>query len=159
MRMSKTSLHRDIKPENILLSRGQAVVADFGIARAVSEAGGDRITATGQSVGTPAYMSPEQALGEPAIDGRSDIYSLGCVIYETLSGDPPFRAPTLQAMIARRLAESPPHLASGSSAVDDAVRRALATQPVDRFATATELAHALVATAQTSADTGSTMIS
>ncbi len=145
-------VHRDIKPENILLSRGQALVADFGIARAVSEAGDARMTVTGHSLGTPAYMSPEQALGESEIDGRSDIYSLGCVIYEMLTGQPPFVAATLQAMIARRLAEPPPPLPSVPAAVAAAVRRSLSTQPVDRFATAAELAQALVLSAAAKAD-------
>jgi TolB-like protein/Tfp pilus assembly protein PilF len=137
-------VHRDIKPENIMLSRGQALVADFGIARAVSAAGGERITATGLSLGTPAYMSPEQALGEDTVDGRSDIYSLGCVIYEMISGDVPFVAPTVQALIARRLSEPPPVLAGAPADVASAVRRSMATEPSERFATAAELARALV---------------
>ncbi|NJD10595.1 MAG: serine/threonine protein kinase, partial [Gemmatimonadetes bacterium] len=103
-------VHRDIKPENILLARGQPFVADFGIARAVSAAAGERLTATGVSVGTPAYMSPEQVLGEDVVDARSDVYSLGCVIYEMLSGAPPFSGPTVQASLAKRLTGPPPHL-------------------------------------------------
>jgi serine/threonine protein kinase len=95
-------VHRDVKPENILLSRGQPFVTDFGIARAVQAAGGERLTATGLAIGTPAYMSPEQALGDEALDARSDVYSLGCVIYELLVGEPPFSGATVQALIARR---------------------------------------------------------
>src|SRR5881227_369957 len=94
-------VHRDIKPENILLSGGEAVVADFGIARALTAAGGDNLTTIGLAVGTPTYMSPEQAAGVAQLDGRSDIYSLGCVLYEMLAGEPPFTGPTAQAIIAR----------------------------------------------------------
>jgi eukaryotic-like serine/threonine-protein kinase len=86
-------VHRDVKPENILLSDGQALVADFGIAKAVGEVGGERLTGTGITVGTPAYMSPEQAGGDSHVDGRSDLYSLGCVLYEMLAGEPPFPGP------------------------------------------------------------------
>src|SRR5437667_283222 len=102
-------VHRDIKPENILLQEGRAVVADFGIGKAVSAAaqGATAITRTGVTVGTPAYMSPEQAAGEQAIDGRSDIYSLGCVLYEMLAGAPPFTGPTAQAVIAAHLTTPP----------------------------------------------------
>ena len=94
-------VHRDIKPANIMLSGGHAVVADFGIARAVSEAGGEKITQTGMAVGTPTYMSPEQAAGEERLDGRSDVYALGCVLYEMLVGQPPFTGPNAQSIIAR----------------------------------------------------------
>ena len=87
-------VHRDIKPDNILFSSGHAVVTDFGIARAVDAAGGSQLTATGMAIGTPAYMSPEQAAGEPDVDGRTDLYSLGCVLYEMLAGEPPFTGPT-----------------------------------------------------------------
>ena len=93
-------VHRDIKPDNILLESGHAVVADFGIARAVSTAGSERLTATGLAIGTPIYMSPEQAGGETELDGRTDIYALGAVLYEMLSGRPPFQGPTYQALIA-----------------------------------------------------------
>ena len=141
-------IHRDIKPENILLSRGQPFVTDFGIARAVSVAAGERLTQTGVAVGTPAYMSPEQALGEDSLDARSDVYSLGCVIYEMLSGCPPFSGNTVQALIARRLAGPPPHLTTVPAAVDEVVRRSLATAPQDRFATAQALADALVEAAR-----------
>jgi len=101
---SQGLIHRDIKPENVLLSAGEAVVADFGIARAVSAAGGERLTETGLAVGTPAYMSPEQAAGESEVDARSDLYSLGCVLYEMLAGDAPYTASTPQALIAKKLA-------------------------------------------------------
>jgi serine/threonine protein kinase len=141
-------VHRDIKPENILLSRGQPFVTDFGIARAVSVAGTERLTATGLAIGTPAYMSPEQALGEGTVDARSDIYSLGCVIYEMLAGAPPFAGPTVQALIAKRLAGPPPHLTTVSTSLDGVVRKSLATAPQDRFATAIALADALVEAAR-----------
>src|SRR5438034_360291 len=100
-------IHRDLKPENILLHEGQPLVADFGIALAVSNAGGNRITQTGLSLGTPQYMSPEQATGDRAIDGRTDVYSLGAVLYEMLTGDPPHLGSTAQAIIARVLTERP----------------------------------------------------
>jgi tetratricopeptide (TPR) repeat protein len=139
-------IHRDIKPENILLSAGEAVVADFGIARAVSAAGGEKLTETGLAVGTPAYMSPEQAAGERDLDGRSDIYALGCVLYEMLAGEPPFTGPTAQAILAKRLSEPVPHLGTLRDvppALERAVTRALAKAPVDRFATATQFSAAL----------------
>src|SRR3982751_5385931 len=103
-------IHRDLKPENILLQSGQPVIADFGIALAVSNAGGNRITQTGLSLGTPAYMSPEQATGDRVIDGRSDIYSLGAILYEMLVGAPPHVASTAQAIIAKVLTERPPNV-------------------------------------------------
>ena len=103
-------VHRDIKPENIMLSGGHAIVADFGIARAVSAAGGDKLTETGLAIGTPAYMSPEQASGTGHVDRRSDIYSLGCVLYEMLAGQPPFTGPTAQAILARHSLDSVPRL-------------------------------------------------
>ncbi|HSW29683.1 MAG TPA: protein kinase [Longimicrobiales bacterium] len=141
-------VHRDIKPENILLSRSQPFVTDFGIARAVSAAGAERLTRTGIGIGTPAYMSPEQAFGEPTVDARSDIYSLGCVIYEMLSGAPPFTGSTVEALLARRLMGPPPHLTDVPAPVDEVVRKSLATQPQDRFATAVALADALVEAAR-----------
>jgi serine/threonine protein kinase len=101
-------IHRDIKPENILLHDGQALVADFGIALAVSAAGSDRLTETGLSIGTPQYMSPEQAMGDRALDARSDIYSLGCTVYEMLAGDPPYTGSTAQAIVAKVITEKPP---------------------------------------------------
>jgi serine/threonine protein kinase len=100
-------VHRDIKPDNILLQAGQALVADFGIALAVSQAGGSRLTETGLSLGTPHYMSPEQATGDRAIDARSDIYALGCVLYEMLAGEPPHLGNTVQAVVAKILTEEP----------------------------------------------------
>ena len=100
-------VHRDIKPETILLQDGQALVADFGIALAVQQAGGERLTQTGLSLGTPQYMSPEQAMGERTIDARSDIYALGAVAYEMLAGEPPFTGPTVQAIVARLVSEQP----------------------------------------------------
>ena len=140
-------IHRDIKPENILLSGGTAIVADFGIALAITEAGGGRITETGISLGTPAYMSPEQAMGEKTITGRSDIYSLGATTYEMLSGEPPFTGPTVQAIVSRIITEEPRPLSaqrrSVPSNVAAAVGKALEKLPADRFATAHEFAEAL----------------
>ena len=139
-------IHRDIKPENILLEDGQAVVADFGIARALHAAGSAKLTETGVAVGTVAYMSPEQATGEQ-FDGRSDIYSLGCVLYEMLAGEPPFTGPTAQVVTARRLAGSVPSLHAVRDSVprqiEQAIGKALAKLPADRFATAAEFADAL----------------
>jgi len=97
-------VHRDIKPENLLLAGGEVYVADFGIAKALLDTGGERLTSTGLALGTPAYMSPEQAMGQP-VDGRTDQYSLAGVLYEMLAGEPPFTGPTAQAVVARRLAE------------------------------------------------------
>ena len=105
-------LHRDIKPENILLESGHALLADFGIARAIDAAKADRMTQTGIALGTPAYMSPEQAAGATSLDARSDLYSLGCVMYETLAGEPPFTGPSVQAVIAARFTETPPSVTS-----------------------------------------------
>ena len=140
-------VHRDIKPENILLHDGSAIVADFGIALAVTQAGGARITQTGLSLGTPGYMSPEQAMGERTITARSDIYSLGAVTYEMLSGEPPFTGPTVQAVVARVMTEEPRPLTaqrrSVPAHVDAAVGRALEKVPADRFATAHEFGEAL----------------
>ena len=141
-------VHRDIKPENILLSDGQALVADFGIARAVGAEGS--LTQTGMTVGTPAYMSPEQASGERNIDGRADVYALGAVLYELLAGEPPFSGPSAQAIITRALTETPRPLSAIRSAVSPslqaAVTKALARTPADRFPTASEFAKALGAT-------------
>ncbi|HET6579836.1 MAG TPA: protein kinase, partial [Gemmatimonadales bacterium] len=144
-------IHRDIKPENLLLTRdGSTLVADFGIARALG-AGDEKLTETGLAVGTPAYMSPEQAAGERNLDARTDIYSLGTVLYEMLAGETPFAGPTAQAMIARRLTEAPPSLGrvreSVPEPVDRTVQRALARTPADRFATAGQFAAALAAPA------------
>ena len=140
-------IHRDIKPENILLHDGSAIVADFGIALAVTQAGGARMTQTGLSLGTPSYMSPEQAMGERTITARSDIYSLGAVAYEMLSGEPPFTGPTVQAIVARVMTEEPRSLTlqrrSVPPHVDAAVSRALEKLPADRFASAREFLDAL----------------
>ena len=141
-------IHRDIKPENILLHEGEAILTDFGIALAVSEAGGDRLTGTGLSLGTPSYMSPEQAAGDRNIDARSDIYALGAVTYEMLAGEPPVTGASAQAMIAKLMTERPTPLCvlrdTVPAAVNTAVMRALAKAPVDRFATARAFADALV---------------
>ncbi len=139
-------IHRDIKPENILLHDGSALVADFGIALAVSTAG-SRMTETGMSLGTPHYMSPEQAMGEREISARSDVYALGCITYEMLVGEPPFTGPTAQAIIARVMTEEPRALTgqrkSIPPSVEAAVFTALEKLPADRFATAAEFAAAL----------------
>src|SRR5262245_33089237 len=142
-------VHRDIKPENILLHEGAALVADFGIGKAMSEGGST--TQTGMAIGTPAYMSPEQASGESGIDGRSDLYSLGCVLYEMLTGEPPFTGPTPQAIIAKRFVSPIPRVRTTRDVpqeVDEAVNRALSRTPVDRFPTAAEFAEALRAMAR-----------
>src|SRR2546429_6145695 len=140
-------VHRDTKPENILLESGEAVVADFGIARAITAAGGDKLTQTGIAIGTPLYMSPEQAAGGGAIDGRSDVYSLGCVLYEMLAGHPPFSGGTAQAILARHTVDPVPPLrtarATVPTAVEQALGRALAKLPADRYATALQFAEAL----------------
>src|SRR5881396_2287766 len=141
-------VHRDIKPENVMLSGGTAVVADFGIARAVTAAGDEhQLTQTGTVIGTPAYMSPEQATGNAEIDGRSDQYSLACVVYEMLVGEPPFTGPTAQAVIARHSLDmvSPPSIVRSTipDATEDAILRALSKVPADRFATAALYAEAL----------------
>jgi serine/threonine-protein kinase len=139
-------VHRDIKPENILLAAGHAVVSDFGIARAVDNAVGNRLTQTGITLGTPAYMSPEQATGE-VVDARSDLYSLGCLLYEMLTGQVPFPAATPSRVLARRLTENAPAARDLRPTVppllDEAVRRCLARNPADRFSSAEELHRAL----------------
>ena len=133
-------VHRDIKPENILLVGGQALVSDFGIARSISAAGGEKLTATGVSVGTPMYMSPEQGAGYGEVDGRSDVYSLGCVLYEMLAGEPPFTGPTAESVLHQHLAAEPPRISAIRDTVPPAlaavIRRALAKVPADRFPTA-----------------------
>ena len=148
-------IHRDIKPENILLEDGQALVADFGIARAASAMGEGKLTSTGVSLGTPTYMSPEQGMADPNLDGRSDIYSLGCVLYEMLAGQPPFTGRTTQALIARHSLDQVPSLSivrqSIPEDVEDAVLRALEKVPADRFSTAAEFADALRACQNTGA--------
>ena len=155
-------IHRDIKPENILLHDGQPVVADFGIALAVSVAGGTRITETGLSLGTPHYMSPEQATADRELDARSDIYSLGCVLYEMLGGEPPHTGPTVQSIIAKVLTDEPRRVRLVRSTVpphvEEAVHRALAKLPADRFGTAQQFADALARpTMQLVAPTGPTI--
>jgi len=137
-------IHRDIKPENILLHEGNAMVADFGIGKAMS--GVASVTRTGLAIGTPAYMSPEQASGEQDIDGRSDIYGLGCVLYEMLTGEVPFTGPTAQAIMSKRFLSPVPHVKAMRDVpegLDQVVTRALARTPVDRFATAGQFAEAL----------------
>jgi serine/threonine-protein kinase len=140
-------VHRDIKPENILLESGHAVVADFGIARAISAAGGDRLTETGLAVGTVAYMSPEQAAGSQDLDGRSDLYSLGCVLFEMLAGQTPFTAPTVEAVVRQHLTAEAPGITALRPAVPGwvaaAVARALAKTPADRFSPVALFAEAL----------------
>ena len=140
-------VHRDIKPENILLHDGHALVADFGIALAVEQAGGSRMTQTGLSLGTPAYMAPEQAMGERSVDARADIYALGAVTYEMLAGEPPFTGPTAQAILAQVITAEPRSLTtqrrSVPASVDAAVRTSLEKLPADRFASAKEFADAL----------------
>ncbi len=142
-------IHRDIKPENILLSGGHALVADFGIARVLGQAGSERLTATGMAVGTAAYMSPEQATGASQIDGRSDVYSLGCVVYEMLVGATPFVGPSAQALLAQHVLDPVPPLrtrrAAVTSGVERAVLKALAKAPADRFATPSRFSEALAA--------------
>ena len=140
-------VHRDIKPENILLASDHAVVADFGIAKAVSDAVANPLTATGVIIGTPVYMSPEQAGGGEDIDGRSDIYSLACVLYEMLAGVPPFGAVSVAGLVQQHLSATPPAVTtirpSVPAAVADAIQRALAKTPADRFADATQFRRAL----------------
>ena len=139
-------IHRDVKPENILLSDGHALLADFGIAKAAADAA-SRLTATGMSLGTPAYMSPEQATADPKVDARTDIYSLGCVLHEMLAGEPPFTGPSAQAIIAKRFASAPLPLRTVRpqllESVETAIGKALALAPADRYGTAAEFAAAL----------------
>jgi tRNA A-37 threonylcarbamoyl transferase component Bud32/tetratricopeptide (TPR) repeat protein len=141
-------IHRDIKPENILLSPGGAILADFGIARALDLTGAEEITATGIAMGTPAYMSPEQAAGESWLDGRTDVYSLACVVYEMLGGEPPYTGPTPRAILARQMAGEVRSLALIRTNItpefDAVLRRALDPTPADRFDTPADFAGALV---------------
>src|SRR5260370_3741336 len=143
-------IHRDIKPENILLSgaphRDHAMVTDFGIARVLAPDVSQRLTASGISVGTPQYMSPEQAMAERDLDARTDVYSLGCVLYEMLTGEPPHTGPSPQAVLAKRLSEPVPHLRTGRdvpAALESAVTKALAPAPADRVLSAAGFAAAL----------------
>ncbi len=148
----KDVIHRDIKPANILLADGHAVVADFGIARAISASGGPSLTQAGIAVGTPEYMSPEQVMGAEHIDGRSDLYSLGCVLYEMLCGVPPFEGQTAQAVIAKRFKQPNPRLDALNSAVPPTIRDTLtkvfAPEPDDRYDSASGLVAALRATVE-----------
>ena len=150
-------VHRDIKPENIFLEAGHAVVADFGIARAVNAAGGDRVTRAGIAVGTPLYMSPEQAIADDGIDGRSDLYSLGCLLYEMLAGQPPFTGPSMAAIARQHLITDAPSVTDVrpdvSLGIARVLQRALAKDPNDRFASA-ELFVKAITTAETDAARG-----
>jgi eukaryotic-like serine/threonine-protein kinase len=140
-------IHRDIKPENILLQAGHSLVADFGIALAVQQAGSERLTQTGLSVGTPQYMAPEQATGETSITGRADVYALGSVMYEMLAGDPPFTGANPQAIVAKVLTEEPPPLSPRRRSISPALERAVVTAleklPADRYETAAAFGAAL----------------
>ncbi len=153
-------VHRDIKPENILLQEGEAMLTDFGIALAVKEAGGNRLTETGLSLGTPQYMSPEQATGDRGVDARSDVYSLASVLYEMLAGEPPVTGASAQAMIAKLMTERPTHLHvlrdTVPPGVDAAVAKALAKTPADRFASAGDFARAVTTAHATDASAGAT---
>ncbi len=150
-------VHRDIKPENILLADGAVLVADFGVALAITNSTDRRMTETGLSLGTPQYKTPEQSMGERTIDGRSDIYSLSCVLYEMLAGEPPFTGPSSQAIVAKILTEAPPPVTAQRPAtppsVAEAIRRGLEKIPADRFATASDFASALRATTALRSDT------
>jgi eukaryotic-like serine/threonine-protein kinase len=150
-------VHRDIKPQNILLTGGHAVVADFGIARAIAEAGADKLTQTGMAVGTPAYMSPEQASGDREIDGRADIYSLACVLYEMLTSDPPFTARVAHMVIAAKLSGTARPVRELRRevpvALETALAKALERSPNDRFASARAFGAALANSGQLSVPT------
>ncbi len=144
-------VHRDVKPSNIFLTGDHAMIADFGIARAVTVAGGDRLTTSGMAIGTPAYMSPEQGGGVDHLDGRSDEYSLACVLYDMLCGEPPFTGATVQAVVARHMLETPPSLRvirpTIGLDVERAINKALAKTPADRFDTVKQFAETLEAAA------------
>ena len=140
-------IHRDIKPENILLESGHAVVADFGIAHAIDVAGGEQLTATGVSLGTPMYMSPEQAAGDKNVDARSDVYALACVLYEMLAGQPPFTGPTAESVIHQHMLAAPPLVTqlrpTVPASVASALQRAMSKSPADRFPSVAQFADAL----------------
>jgi tetratricopeptide (TPR) repeat protein/tRNA A-37 threonylcarbamoyl transferase component Bud32 len=144
---SQGIVHRDIKPENIMFEGGHAIVADFGVARAVSQAGGEKLTETGMAIGTPHYMSPEQASGDSEIDGRTDVYALGCVLHEMLAGETPFDGPTAEVIIRKHLSMEPPRITTLRPAVPepvaDALMKSLAKTPADRYATAERFTDAL----------------
>jgi serine/threonine-protein kinase len=144
---ARNVIHRDVKPENIMLDGNRAFVMDFGVAHAVTQAGGENLTRTGIAVGTPSYMSPEQAVGARDATARSDIYNLGCVVFEMLSGGPPFTGATTMAVLARHARDRAPSILifrpEATPAIDAAVQRALAKDPADRFSTAGAFARAL----------------
>ncbi len=144
-------IHRDVKPENILLHEGEAMVADFGIALAASATPDERLTETGLVLGTPEYMSPEQAMSESALDARSDLYSLACVLYEMLAGEPPYTGPNARALLAKQLVDPVPAIrrlrAAVPAAVEQAIMKALANAPADRFSSASAFVEALTAPA------------
>src|SRR3954465_7564692 len=146
-------VHRDIKPENVMLYEGEAMVMDFGIAKAVSAAGSETLTQTGMMIGTPAYVSPEQAAGETNLDGRSDQYSLGCVLYEMLTGERAFSGPTPQAVMAKRFTETVQPVRSLRSSVPEpvekALSRAMSTDIASRYKTAAQFGQALAAGSMT----------
>ncbi len=152
-------IHRDIKPANILLSEGHALVADFGIARAVGDSGGEQLTRTGIAVGTPQYMAPEQATGEKEVDGRADVYATGAVLYEMLAGEPPFTGPSARIILTRSLTEAPRSLSlvrqGLPDTVDGVVQKAMAKNPVDRYATGDALVAALDGVRQMGMSSGS----
>ena len=154
-------VHRDVKPENVLLADAHARVADFGVARALESAGGGQLTETGFTVGTPAYMSPEQAAGA-AVDARTDVYSLGCVLYEMLAGEAPYSGPTAQAILAKRFSDPVPSVRRVREAVPEplegTVMKALAKIPADRFQTAAEFAQALATSHQTTPSAATTPV-
>ncbi|UCG86499.1 MAG: protein kinase [Gemmatimonadota bacterium] len=149
-------IHRDVKPENILLESGHAAVADFGIARAVDAAGGERLTESGITIGTPAYMSPEQAGGDEDLDGRSDLYSLGCVLYEMLAGQPPFTGPTVESLVHQHLSAKPPSVTAIRPSVPGwvaaALERSLAKTAADRFNPVALFAEAITPRTSVTAD-------
>src|SRR5467141_2956355 len=147
--------HRDVKPENVLLADGHAVLADLGIARAIFQAGGEHVTEVGLAIGTPEYMSPEQAAGDRELDGRCDVYALACVVYEMLAGQPPFSGDSARAIVAQHLSEPPPPLRArrpdAPAAVEQALARALAKDPADRFSTVAQFVAALEETGSSDA--------
>ncbi|MGH3055510.1 MAG: serine/threonine-protein kinase, partial [Gaiellaceae bacterium] len=140
-------VHRDIKPENIMLEEGHALVTDFGIARAVASAGEARLTSTGVRIGTPLYMSPEQAASDSDVDARTDVYSLACVLFEMIAGRPPFTGASADAVLIQRFTQPAPRLATlrgdVATAIDNALYRAMARNPAERFESVADFAGAL----------------